>query len=143
MASTRKLYLLDANILAAVFLGRKGAVTLVDPWITNGDAATSILVYGEVIEYAMGFANYASRQADLQALLQVIPVHPVNYTILEQYAMLRRAMRKPHGPGLIGDIDTLIAATALQHNMTLVTTDGDFTRVPDLQYLLLPLSAIK
>ena len=143
MASTRNLYLLDANILAAVFLGRKGAVTLVDPWITNREEVTSILIYGEVIEYAMGFANYTSRQADLQALFQVIHVYPVTYPVLEQYATLRRAMRKPHGPGLIGDMDTLIAATALQHNLTLVTTDGDFTRVPDLQHLLLPLSAIK
>ena len=27
----------------------------------------------------------------------------------------------PHGSGLIGDIDTLIAATALEHDLTIVT----------------------
>ncbi|MGH2588003.1 MAG: type II toxin-antitoxin system VapC family toxin [Dehalococcoidia bacterium] len=43
----------------------------------------------------------------------------------------------PTALGLIGDIDTLIAATALEYDLTLVTTDGDFTRVPGLKLLLL------
>jgi predicted nucleic acid-binding protein len=48
-------------------------------------------------------------------------------------------MRPPYGSGLIGDIDTLIAATALHYGLTLVTTDSDFTRVPDLRlHYLLP-----
>ena len=41
-------------------------------------------------------------------------VHPYVLTlrIMERYADVRRAMRRPYGPGLIGDVDTLIAATA-------------------------------
>jgi predicted nucleic acid-binding protein len=31
-------------------------------------------------------------------------------------------------------MDTLIAATAIEHGMTLVTTVGDFARVPGLAY---------
>lgn len=46
-------------------------------------------------------------------------------------------MRAPHGPGLIGDVDTLIAATALERNLTVVTLDQDFTRVPGLRVQLL------
>jgi predicted nucleic acid-binding protein len=46
-------------------------------------------------------------------------------------------LRKPHGPGLVGDIDTLIAATALERRLTVVTADHDFTRVPQLPVLLL------
>jgi predicted nucleic acid-binding protein len=38
---------------------------------------------------------------------------------------------------LIGDIDTLIAATALERNLTVVTIDTDFQRVPDLSVILL------
>jgi hypothetical protein len=64
-AIRRDRYLLDANILAGVFLGRKGTVALADPWITNQEAATSIIVYGEVVEYAMGFADYPRRLAHL------------------------------------------------------------------------------
>ena len=49
----------------------------------------------------------------------------------------------PYGPGLIGDIDTLIAATALHYGLTLVTTDSDFTRVPGLQLHYLPLARLR
>jgi predicted nucleic acid-binding protein len=52
-------------------------------------------------------------------------------------------LRPPHGPGLIGDIDTLIAATALVYDLTLVTTDNDFTRVPQLHVMFLPRDVLK
>jgi predicted nucleic acid-binding protein len=52
-------------------------------------------------------------------------------------AEIRRKLRPPHGKGLIGDIDTLIAATALERNLTVVTTDTDFQRVSGLKILLM------
>jgi predicted nucleic acid-binding protein len=45
--------------------------------------------------------------------------------------------RRPYGPGLISDTDTLIAATALEHGLIVVTLDSDFRRVPGLRYVLL------
>ena len=50
--------------------------------------------------------------------------------IMERYADLRRQMR--WSGGLIGDIDTLIAATALARRLTVVTRDSNFQRVPGL-----------
>jgi predicted nucleic acid-binding protein len=61
------------------------------------------------------------------------------YTILERYADIRRTLRPLHKD--IGDIDTLIAATALEENIMLVTIDHDFERVPDLQVKLVDLKA--
>jgi predicted nucleic acid-binding protein len=46
-------------------------------------------------------------------------------------------LRKPHGLGNIGDIDTLIAATALERDLIVVTTDSDYLRVPNLSVTLL------
>ena len=43
----------------------------------------------------------------------------------------------PHGAGLIGDVDTLIAATALEPNLTAITADHEFKRVPELSVHLL------
>jgi len=57
---------------------------------------------------------------------------------MDRYADIRRQLRVPHGPGLVGDIDTLIAATALERGLTPVTTDSDFARVPGLQVMMLP-----
>jgi len=37
---------------------------------------------------------------------------------------------------LIGDINTLIAATALKHDLTVVTIDPDFQRVPNLKTMV-------
>ena len=107
------------------------------PWLQNRAAATSILVYGEVVEYLRGRPNFEQHLTELRTLLVEVPPYFPTYSIMEQYADLRRSLRPPHGPGLIGDIDTVIAATALVHDLTLVTTDSDFTRVPQLKLLLL------
>ena len=130
-------YLLDTTPLAAYLFGRPQVVTFVDPWLESHQAATSILVYGEVIEYLMGRSRFPDRRLQLRQLLREITPLFLSYSVLDQYALLRRDLRPPHGPGLIGDIDGLIAATALERGLTVVTTDSDFTRVPDLSVLLL------
>ena len=131
-----KRYLLDSAPLAAYLHGRQAAVDLVTPWITNHEVATSILVYAEVIEYLKGLPDFRRRRHQLQTLLREIHPYFLTYSILDCYADIRRALRPPHGPGLIGDIDTLIAANALERSLTIVTTDRDFERVPGLKVLL-------
>ena len=135
-------YLLDSPIVTGYLKGRN-VVTLVEPWVEHNQAATSLLVYGEISEYNHGFPDFARRQSELRELLQQVYPYGLSYLILEWYAELRRMLRPPQGPGLIGDIDTLIAATALVYDLTLVTTDSDFTRVPQLQSMLLPRDLLK
>jgi predicted nucleic acid-binding protein len=130
-------YLLDTALVAAVLHNRPEAVALVRPWLVAHEAATSILVYGEVLEYIKTRPNFPAHHRGLRALLGEVYPYFVTYPILERYADLRLALRKPHGPGLIGDIDTLIAATALERRLTVVTTDHDFSRVPQLSVMLL------
>lgn len=129
-------YLLDATLIAALLHERPAAVSLARPWLLAHEASTSILVYGEVLEYIKTRPNFASHQRGLRALLGEVYPYFVTYPILERYADLRLTLRKPHGPGLIGDIDTLIAATALARSLTVVTADADFTRVPQLPVML-------
>jgi predicted nucleic acid-binding protein len=124
-------YLVDTSLLAAYLRRRTVAIQLISPWIANEEAATSILVYGEVLEYLKGFPNYAEHRRDLRDLLNEIRPYFVTSAIVERYAEIRRQMRP--GVGLIGDIDTLIAATALQRDLTIVTTDRDFLRVPGVR----------
>jgi len=126
-------YLLDTGPLAAYLHNRQAAIELISPWIRHHEVATSILVYGEIIEYLRGRSNLPRRRAQLRALLREISPYFLTYAILEQYADIRRQLRPPYGPGLIGDIDTLIAATALERNLIIVTTDRDFERVPGLK----------
>jgi hypothetical protein len=102
-----KRYLVDTTLLTAGLLNRPAAVHLLTPWITRREAATSILVYGEVVEYIRRFPDYPRRYAELRELLREILPCFLTYRIVERYAELHRHMRPPHGPGLIGDIDTL------------------------------------
>lgn len=136
-------YLLDTNILGAYLRGRSRIINVVQPWIHNDEATTSAVVYGEIIEYFKGFADYLRYQIALRILLRKVHPYSLTYAVLERYADLRRTMRPPYGAGLIGDIDTLIAATAFNYGLTVVTTDSDFTRVPGLSVQHLPLQYLK
>ncbi|HZR98606.1 MAG TPA: type II toxin-antitoxin system VapC family toxin [Chloroflexota bacterium] len=133
-----KRYLLDTALLAAYFYNRRAAVDIVSPWILAGEAATSILVYGELIEHLKRLPDFMRRRVELRELLREIAPYFLTYSIMERYAELRRQLRPPHGPGLIGDVDTLIAATALERGLVLVTTDTDFERVPGLELTRIP-----
>jgi predicted nucleic acid-binding protein len=95
-------------------------------------------VYGEVIEYLQQQpTEYARRRRDLLDLLAWILPYVPDFAVMERYAELRRRRKRPHGHGLIGNVDTMLAATALEQDLIVVTADGDFARVPDLKYVLL------
>ncbi len=134
-----KRYLLDTSLVASFLHGRPKALALISPLVRNGQAATSMLVYGEVIEYLKGLARFGEYKTRLQTLFQLeqITPYPLTYEILEQYADIRRTLRPLHQE--IGDIDTLIAATDLEENMTVLTIDRDFERVPDLNVKIIDL----
>jgi tRNA(fMet)-specific endonuclease VapC len=132
-------YLLDTGPLTAYLFGRPAVRELLTPWVRARAAATSPVVYAEVTEYLLGRPDAARRQRELRELLRVIRPYALTYTVLERYARLRRQLRPPYGPGLIGDLDTLLAATALERGLTVVTADGDFRRVPGLSVQLVGL----
>jgi predicted nucleic acid-binding protein len=126
-------YLLDAGPLTALLQGRAGAVALMRPWVQNREAATSILAYGEAVEYLRPKPDFPAHLQALHELLEGVRPFFLTYPILRRYADLRLHLR-PRGQ-LIGDVDTLIAATALERNLTVVTLDGDFGRIPSLAVL--------
>ena len=133
-------HLLDTPLLSAYLLSRPVALSLITPWITNGEAATSILVYGEVNEYISGRLDYPQLHAQLVDLLKEIRPFFLTYPIMRRYGDIRRVLRRTND--LIGDLDTLIAATALERNLTVVTADRDFERVPKLNVTLIPRSQL-
>jgi predicted nucleic acid-binding protein len=132
-------YLLDSSLLAGYLNGRPIAVQLITPWTAARQAATSVLCYAEVLEYIKGFPNFAVRHTQLKQLLSEVYPYFLTYPILDRYTEIRRQLRRsPTGSALIGDVDTLIAATALERNLTVVTTDADFQRVPQLLVHFVP-----
>ncbi len=133
-------YLLDTPILSALLLSRPTAVQLVTPWIQRREATTSILVYGEVNEYIRGRPDYAQRHSHLLEFLEEITPFFLTYPIMRRYGDLRRLLRTSNS--LVGDIDTILAATALEQDLTIVTADEDFRRVPGLSLMVVPRSQL-
>lgn len=128
--------MLDTPLVSAYFLSRPAALRLVAPWIEHGETTTSILVYGEVNEYIRSRGDYAQIHPQLLQLLKEIPPLFVTYPIMRRYGEIRRTLRRTNS--LIGDVDTIIAATAIERNLTVVTAERDFQRVPDLKLMLVP-----
>lgn len=136
-------YLLDSGVLSAYMRGRPGALSLARGWVGADEASTSIVCVGEAAEYLKSYSNYLTRWQAFRTLLVRVYPFPITYAVCQRYADLRRALRPPYGPGLIGDIDTLIAATAIEHTLTLVTMDSDFNRVPGLTLQLVSSAAMR
>lgn len=130
-------YLLDTAPLAALLRQRPAAVSRMTPWITAHEAATSVVAYAELIEYLNGLPDFPRRQQELRTLLRGVYPFFLTYPILARYANIRRQLRR--SPGIIGDMDTLIAATALERNLSVVTKDRDFQHVPMLKVMLVNL----
>src|SRR5260370_24657173 len=136
-----KRHLLDTGPLAAYLQEKEPAVTLIRPLIEKHEVATSIIVYAEVTEYSRSDPKFAERRFELRQLLREIYPCFLTYPILDRYADIRRSIRPPYGKGLIGDMDTLIAATAVERHLTILTTDSDFARVQKLKFQLVNLKA--
>lgn len=84
-------YLLDTAPLAALLLGRAGADMLIRPWIQHRAVATSIIAYGEVVEYLRGFADCPQHHRALQWLLWEVQPYELTFETLDRYADIRRA----------------------------------------------------
>jgi hypothetical protein len=90
-------YLLDTTPLAAYLNRRPTAIDLIGPWIARREATTSVLAYGEVVEYIKGSADFDRRLTQLQRLLHDIHPYFLTLPILERYADTRRQLRPPFG----------------------------------------------
>ena len=86
-------YLLDTPMVSALLNNRPGAVSLIHPWIMANEAATSVPVYAEVIEYVKTSQRYPHYHAALRNLLRVYPYY-LTLAILERYADIRLALRR-------------------------------------------------
>jgi predicted nucleic acid-binding protein len=109
--------LLDTSVLVSGV----GAKQISAQW------AVSIVTIGELehgILAASTDAIRTRRVAELAALLSRAPTLPVDRPVAASYGELRKASgRQPSN-------DLWIAATALAHDLTLVTADGPQSRLP-------------
>ncbi|MGG6264408.1 type II toxin-antitoxin system VapC family toxin [Leptolyngbya sp. AN03gr2] len=143
------MYLLDTNHcsyiidnypqVSAEFRSRSGA-----------SFAISIITQGELLYMVEKSAQKAGNLKTVQSFLDTIGLHlldeetaiiysQLKIAIFNQFAPKDQAKRRKASIQTLGfyDNDLWIAATALQHNLTLVSADGDFTRMQQVCPLIL------
>jgi tRNA(fMet)-specific endonuclease VapC len=99
--------------------------------------AVSLISLAELLE-GVHLANdpVAARQA-VDVELAGVTRLGVNEVIADLYGEHRARLRRANQ--LIGQTDLLIAATALHHNLIVLTTNpGEFQRIPGLQVISIP-----
>jgi tRNA(fMet)-specific endonuclease VapC len=124
-------YLVDSDWLIDAATGRPRAQRILDR-LSNEGLAVSIIAVAEVYEGAFGTPDPQDTVAGLRDFLSDFAILPLTDPIAEHFARLRAALRQQGQ--LIPDMDLLIAATALEADLTLVTRNArHFERIRELR----------
>jgi tRNA(fMet)-specific endonuclease VapC len=123
-------YLVDSDYVADYLGAHLHAIQLLSSFAKD-DLAISLITYGEIYE-GIHFGRDPQKTADvfqrfLRSVVILLPTQP----IMRRFARIRGELRRTGK--IIGDFDILIAATAIHHNLTLVTRNiKDYERIPQL-----------
>ena len=127
-------YLFDTNAISEVFRKRPNSQYL--SWlkkIPRSEQFTSVVVVAELYAGAFNCGAVERWQQRIEEeILSCFNVLSFDMECARRYGVVRASLQK-RGQ-LIGDVDIQIAATALTHNLCLVTAnERHFRVIPDLQ----------
>jgi tRNA(fMet)-specific endonuclease VapC len=125
------MYLLDTDWVLQAFRGEQRVVRLLEQ-LRIQPTYVSLITLGEIYEGAFYSSNPDAHLMNLRHFFGAYPVLLLSEPIMGLFAELRASLRR-RGQ-LIPDFDLLIAATALHHDLTLLTFNRrHFERIPDLR----------
>lgn len=123
-------YLIDTDIIIYSF---KGNSTVGDNLRSHRTEPImiSVITYGEIV-YGARKSNQIERNlATAHRVAEIYPMLPVTQAVIETFAGIRANLETAGTP--LDDMDLLIAATALSHNLTLVSNNKKhFSRIAGL-----------
>lgn len=124
-------FLLDTNILIYIRQRRPREVQTRFGNLRAGEAAISVVTYGELIYGIERAGNANVALVTLQELVSLVPVLPLPVGAAKDYGRIRAELSSKGQ--LIGNNDLWIAAHAMASELILVTNNvREFRRVPDL-----------
>ena len=125
-------YLLDTNICIYIAKHKPHAVLKRFEQLMVGDAAISVITWGELCYGAHKSNQPQKNRALLQQLASLIPPMPMSTEVGKYYGKIRHTLETKGK--IIGNNDLWIAAHALELGVTLVTNNThEFSRVSDLE----------
>ncbi len=124
-------YLVDTDWIIDGLRGRPEALAVLEERRDEG-LGVSIITLGEVYEGAYNNPQPDVHVATFHEFLALFTVLPLTDETMQHFARLRALLRQRGN--LIPDLDLLIAATAIEHELVLLTRNRrHFERIPDLQ----------
>ncbi len=124
------MYLIDTDI---IIYSLKGNTTVADHLRRHrtDPIMISVITYGEMV-YGARKSNQIERNlATAHRVAEIYPMLTVTRSVMETFAGIRASLETAGTP--LDDMDLLIGATALSHNLTLVTNnEKHFSRIPGL-----------
>jgi tRNA(fMet)-specific endonuclease VapC len=124
-------YLIDTDWVIDYLNAQAPTITTLQRLEPHG-LAISIITYAEVYEGIIHGRDPAQAMRGFRRFLRAVNVVPLSRRITHQFATVRGSLQRNIRQQL-GDLDLLIAATALHHGLTLVTNNlRDFRHVPGL-----------
>lgn len=122
-------FLLDSDICSA---GLKGDSRIAGKFLQyTGQLHVSVITVGELLTWAFRRKASPRRLHNVETLLQGFTALPVTWAVAHTFGKIRAPLMDIGRP--TGELDLLIAATALVNDLTLVThNQRDFADVPDL-----------
>ena len=125
-------FLLDTNICIYIRQERPEEVLRRFRRLRHGEAALSVITYGELLYGAMKSQQRLAALDRLRELFHWLPALPLPETAAEAYGTIRADLEAKGT--MIGNTDLWIAAHAIAAGLTLVTNnEKEFRRVSDLK----------
>lgn len=126
-------FLLDSDLVIDYLNGTPAAVQLLELLAEEG-IAISILTYMEVYQGLQRSPNPEQAEQTVRDFLEKVPLIEFSPAVARRCARLRESLRKEGRRVNQRAIDLMIAATALEHDLTLVTRNiQDYEDIPNLK----------
>ena len=123
-------YLVDTDYIIDFLVTQSSVIDLFSLLGKEG-IAISLITVGEIYEGIYYGRKPEEDQASFQKFLSTIPTLPLNLSIIQRFARIRGELRRTGQ--IIGDFDMLIAATAIEYDLILVTRNiKHYKRIPNL-----------
>ncbi|EKQ67209.1 putative nucleic acid-binding protein [Leptolyngbyaceae cyanobacterium JSC-12] len=125
-------YLLDTCVISDFIKGEAGTKIRLKQTPPVDIAVSAITVMELRYGLALNLQRAQKVEPAISSFLSSVTILPFSTVEAEQAAQIRAVLKSQGQP--IGAYDVLIAATALQHNLLMITANQrEFDRVPGLQ----------